>query len=305
MAYSSGGLIEATDYNNFLNGSNQLNTVWSTGSGATGYGQTALDTVSAGGIVTATQWASLINTLNNTRNHQVGSGSGITAVSAGARVDYLSSLQTSIDSAYTDRALYASQGSTTTGTTKNFTATTGQGGNLPETTLGGVYPRVTWASADSMRYFFNAGGAISYVMISCTSNNGTARSNDVADIVQNKLGTVTLLNATAAKTGSGGTVNTNLSSSGVRSLNNTWAIWHQITSTNATYSGNNIKFYLRSEGTTGANGDVGAWIECAYNLTSPNKTWDDALNITLNCRIDIIYPESTYLTSSWGTPTVS
>ena len=37
MAYSQGGLIEATDYNNFLNGSNQLNTVWSTGTGNVGY----------------------------------------------------------------------------------------------------------------------------------------------------------------------------------------------------------------------------------------------------------------------------
>jgi hypothetical protein len=64
MAYSQGGLIAATDYNTFINGTNQLNTVWGTGTGDAGYGQTALSAVSSSGKVTATQWASLINTPN-------------------------------------------------------------------------------------------------------------------------------------------------------------------------------------------------------------------------------------------------
>ena len=83
MSYSQGGLIAATDYNNFLTGTNQLNTVWGTGVGTAGYGQTALSTVSAGGTVTAAQWASLINTLNSALTHQSGSGSGLSAPTAG------------------------------------------------------------------------------------------------------------------------------------------------------------------------------------------------------------------------------
>ena len=102
MAYSQGGLIAASDYNNFLNGSNQLNTVWSTGTGDTGYGQTALSTVATSGTVTATQWATLINTLNNALTHQQGSGSGLGAPTTGATIAYLSSLSGSINTAYTN-----------------------------------------------------------------------------------------------------------------------------------------------------------------------------------------------------------
>ena len=65
MAYSSGGLIEATDYNGFVSttsGAN-VNNVWSTGSTDSGWGQSALATVAAAGSITATQWASLVNTI--------------------------------------------------------------------------------------------------------------------------------------------------------------------------------------------------------------------------------------------------
>jgi hypothetical protein len=67
MTYTSGGLIQATDYNGFVSstaGAN-VNDVWSTGSGASGWGQPALSTVSATNTITATQWASLVNTLVN------------------------------------------------------------------------------------------------------------------------------------------------------------------------------------------------------------------------------------------------
>ena len=64
MAYSSGGLIQATDYNGFASttASANVNDIWSTGAGDKGWGQSALSTVSAAGTVTATNWASLVNT---------------------------------------------------------------------------------------------------------------------------------------------------------------------------------------------------------------------------------------------------
>ena len=67
MTYSAGQLIEATDYNGFVSttaGAN-INNVWSTGSTDSGWGQSALTTVSAAGSITATQWASLVNTISS------------------------------------------------------------------------------------------------------------------------------------------------------------------------------------------------------------------------------------------------
>ena len=70
MAYSSGGLIAAADYNGFVGTSpsstaNTINTVWAVGNAQYGYGQTPIGTVSGAGLVTATQWASAVNTLNS------------------------------------------------------------------------------------------------------------------------------------------------------------------------------------------------------------------------------------------------
>ena len=76
MAYTGAGqLIEAWDYNRLTWGGNtqvysaaapNLSRVWGTGFGIIGYGQdaTAMSIVSAGGTVTATQWATFIQRLN-------------------------------------------------------------------------------------------------------------------------------------------------------------------------------------------------------------------------------------------------
>ena len=69
MSYSQGGLIAATDYNGFVGSNpsavaNTINTVWAIGNGQYGYGQTALSQVAATGLVTATQWATAVNTVN-------------------------------------------------------------------------------------------------------------------------------------------------------------------------------------------------------------------------------------------------
>ena len=64
MTYSSGSLIEATDYNGFVStGSNNINKIWSTGSTDFGWGESALTTVSASSTITATEWATLVNRL--------------------------------------------------------------------------------------------------------------------------------------------------------------------------------------------------------------------------------------------------
>ena len=61
MTYSSGGLIQATDYNTFIStGTPNINNIWGTGSGDSGWGQTSIATVAGpspgpADLVTATQ----------------------------------------------------------------------------------------------------------------------------------------------------------------------------------------------------------------------------------------------------------
>lgn len=282
MSYATGGLIEATHYNNFINGSNQLNTVWSTGTGNAGYGQSTISAVSIGSTVTATQWATLINALNNTLNHQSGSGSGISAVTAGARIDYLSTLATNINTAYTNRLLYATSGSTTTGSTFSPTATADEG----VTYSAYVSERtVTFSSGDAARYFFNAGGRLQFVSISVTNDNGTSRSADAA----------TLLNA----------LDYTFSAADYYALTTSYVTVDTATNT-GTYTGDYANLNVKSNGVQGANADTGSIITIGSYLYHEHAGGtNNSLAITYNHRIDIIYPETTYLSNSWGTPTVA
>lgn len=302
MAYAQGGLIEATHYNNFLNGSNQLNTTWSTGNGATGYGQSALSTVSAAGPVTATQWATLINALNNTLSHQSGAGSGISAVTAGATINYLSTLQTKVDLAYTNRALYTAQGSTTTGANYDETISTSSGVSIG--TARGLRT-VTFASADHARYFFNAGGQLNYY-VGTTSSGGSGSQQSLIRLI-NGLGGWGQLNTTSTgRFGSGLTLNANRTDLGYRSnAYNTATHAVAITDTTGSYTADYafLDVYTSSNDTTnGANG-LNVIFYSVFEIV--DKTWDDSISCNLRTRVDIVYPESTYLTNTWGTPVVS
>lgn len=299
MAYSQGGLIEAVDYNNFLNGSNQLNTVWSTGSGATGYGQSALSTVSVGNLVTATQWATLINALNNITAHQTGSTTAIAAVSAGAQIDYLSSLQTAINNAYTNRALYASNGATTTGSDFTTAVNTGSGVDAY------IDRFVTFASADAARYFFNAGGYLRLV-VSYNSGNGSGSTDSLQRLIDQNSGVYIYNTTNSGRQGTGGTVNTENTNIGYRNTNySAETMITRVYDTTGSYSASysEVITYTNSNDTT--NGANGTQLNFRYRYIVADKVWDDDISLNIVTRVDIIYPETTYLTDVWGTPTVA
>lgn len=300
MAYAQGGLIAAADYNNFLNGTNQLNTVWSTGSGAVGYGQTALSQVSASGTVTAAQWATLINTLNSVRTHQTGAGSGISAVTAGTTINYLSTLATQVNNAYSGAASYATQGATTTGT--NFT--TAISGTTGINTY--IDRFVTFSSAQAARYFFNSGGQLNLVLTT-SGSNATGSSSSFGRLITGLGGIGIKASSNTGRTGTGITLVTNNTAFGYyNNVFNTPTTLVAVTDTTAAYTADtaNIQMYYggTDDTTNGAKGSV-IGFRIAYNIA--DHTWDDTLGITLNSRVDIVSPETTNLTNVWGTPTIS
>jgi len=104
MSFTKYGLIQALDYNTLTGNAsstsaNTYNTIWATGSGNSGYGQTTLDEVAAGQEVTASDWTNLNDGINNIalhqglspRNGQLKTGYSINPVSSpslGSTVDY-------------------------------------------------------------------------------------------------------------------------------------------------------------------------------------------------------------------------
>jgi hypothetical protein len=301
MAYSQGGLIEATDYNNLINGSNQLNTVWGVGNGDAGYGQTAITTVAAGNTVTATQWATLINRLNSVRNHQSGVGSGITAVTAGQTINHLSTLQTQVNTAFTNRGLFAAQGSTTTGVTDTTNPAVGA-------TSGLGYIRdtnVTFSSANAARYFFNAGGQLNF-FVSATSNDGSSRSTTLRDMV-NQAGGIAAFrnNSNGGRTGTGGVVATNNTGIGYRQINTSF---QRIVDMNVagTYSAHDVSLEAFSNGIDTTNGSNGSTVVFRiYIAAAADDGFGGSINLNLSVRTDIVFPSTTHLTNVWGTPTIT
>jgi hypothetical protein len=160
MTYSAGGLIEATDYNTFAgNTTAGLNRVWSTGAGDAGWGQTSIATVAASGVVTATNWATLVNNLSNAAAQSTTTVTSRTAPVTGNIIAILANVQTDITSVTTNRGNATSSGTeygTFTGTTSKTTAT---GAGQAAWTITFTHT-VTFPTADQARYFFNAGGQI-------------------------------------------------------------------------------------------------------------------------------------------------
>ena len=312
MAYAQGGLITATDYNTFVGSSpsstsNTINTVWAVGNGNAGYGQTAVSQVVQSNTITATQWASLINTLNSILTHQSGSGSGISAVTAGTKVNYLSTLSTNVNNAYSNRLAAASTSSVTTGSTNTSSAFSS--GNTNSTLTRAFGMRATFASADQARYFFNAGGRLKYNVSGAQSGDSSARTN-AAVALCGYLGGVTgfISSTNGGRTGSGGTLNANDTNKGYYNATSSNVTIVSVTSTTSSYTSDTATIQYRTNGLQGSNSDNGSYVEFWTNLSSTpgsGSGFNDSLGMTVSQSIDITYPETTNLTSSWGTITLT
>jgi hypothetical protein len=328
MSYAQGGLIQASDYNGFLGttaaNAGAINSIWSTGNGNCGYGQTALPTVSPAGLVTATQWASAVNTLNSIRTHQSGSGTGIGAPTAGTLITYLSTFSGQIATAYTNKLSFASQGTTTNQANNADNRTSANDVAAQQFT---ITRTATFASADAARYFFNAGGQINFVIGSSSNKGGTTRGADLVTLASTNFVSYSsfIAQSGGGRTGTGGTVNINATNLGYYQLTTNFQTLSKITSTTAPYTGDFIQLDVKSNGVQGSNADVGTIVTFQLTLysaaqstfpappantpgtgsTTTNITTEDAINITVNNYLVVVYPETTNLTSSWGTVTLA
>lgn len=318
MGYSSTGTIAASDYNTLAWGGtqgtytaspNNIAYVLGVGNGAFGYGQsvTGINTISAAGIVTATQWSSLLTALNVCVQHQSGAAAAITVsptFTTGAVATYSSALNNAVTSINTNKALFSAQGTTTTGAT--FSPVISAASTVAYSAVFATRT-VTFASGDAARYFFNAGGQLNLVIISST-NNATARSVDASTVLVTNLGGLTAFRvlSNGGRTGTGGTLNTNATTIGYQGLTTSAANIVQVTSTTASYTTDYAQIrMLSSAQNVSGNGDKGAVISFQLFLNSPGHLATDVLSVTLNHRVDIVYPETTYLVSQWGTPVVA
>ena len=318
MAYSSGGLIEATDFNTFGWGGssgtyrtspNNLAVVLGVGTGDYGYGQsvTGLESVAAGGTVTATQWSTLVTGVNKALQHQGGAALSPTpAITAGNAITHEADLSSSIGTIVTNRLNAGSMGSTTTGSvfTYNWVVAnqTAAASNTQSRT-------VTFASANQARYFFNAGGKINIDWYTANGSD-TNREISIRDMIDTEFNNLNnfAYTSNSGRGGTGGTLNTNATTIGYYDLTTSAQNLVKITSDNAGYTADTIELRVKTDAVNSqGSGDKGRILTFEfYVYTGPRSlAFNQAINMNLNMRIDIQNPETTYLSNSWGGITIA
>lgn len=306
MAYVTGGRIDAYDFTALMgevavHGPEKLNTIWSSGYNNSGYGQTAIPLPATFNQVTATQWATAINALNNTYYHQTGSGSGLAAPTAGTPVTYLSTLQSSIQTAYANRLSTAALSGASGSASYSFNITA----DWNQSVQGYGIRTLTWSSGDAARYFFNARGIVGITVTSIINNNGTSRSQSIvtlgSNFQQKSFGSMTA----AARSGSGGNVTNDITDKGYYQLTTTPFIFTSIDSTSY-YNSDYMLCRFSTNGTQGSLGDNGNQLTLSIEFNSSavghhDGPYDDTLDVTVNYNLFWIYPSTLYLSTSWGT----
>lgn len=317
MTYTSGGLIQATDYNGFVSttANANVNDVWGTGSGDKGWGQSALATVSATNTVTATQWASLVNTLSSMGSQTNTIITARTPPTAGTVIGILAAVNTDLTNTTTNRNNAAANGSQYTSWTGTNSVTAGKSAGAWSMTFTNT---VTFASAAAARYFFNAGGRIKLdVSKTATGATGDPEWNDLANTLCGDIyfttGTSTQTIAGGSytgttKTGGSGTPNILTTTTGFYDLTPGAAatiIYKQFADT-APYTSNYIQHSVALNAGSTALTFTTLWSASDGDPITGGTAASGATPGTAPCTICTYFPPSTtYLSNSWGTPTVA
>jgi hypothetical protein len=323
MTYSSGGLIQAADYNGFADtnvGAN-INAVWNAA-----YGQTAISTVSQAGTVTASQWATLVNTLTSLGTHTNTTLTSRSAPTSGQTINILANVNADITSVNTNKYnAYAvgSQFTGWTGTNSKTSQTGTDGGAVWTITFTNV---VTWTSLAAAQYFFNAGGLIKIdVSKTATGLTGDPEWNDLATTL---CGDIWISGAAASHTiaGTAYTGTTKIGGSGVPNTLSTGTGWDALVAgaaativykqfaDTAPYTSNYIQHTLAKNAASTALTITTTWVAADTNVPPTGGTdpisggtaASGATPGTAPCTIVTYYPpETTNLSNTWGTPTVT
>lgn len=306
MTYSSGGLIQASDYNTLAWGSaaggtyvdsDNLAVVWGTGTGRYGYGQStsSFTQVSTTGVVTAAQWTGLLGQMTAAKNHNGATfGAMAASVTAGTVISYINTVASNLT------ALRGAVG-TSTGALTNSAATTYTGPTTWQTSTVCTHT-VTFASADAARYFFNAGGQL---RLSFSVPTGNARANEWNDTAT-KCGTIIIGYRNTTKSGGLNTPTTllNANNGGYWNLTTTDVVHFKQFADSAPYTTNYIQVAAKWSGTAANGGYPVLTLTTTYADVQDN-TFQQSVGVAASTSLVVSSPPTTYLTNTWGTPTVS
>jgi hypothetical protein len=313
MTYSTGNLIQSTDYNGFVSttaGAN-INATWNTA-----YGQTALSTVAAAATISATQWATLNSTISSMASHQGTTITSRTGPTAGNIISVLANVNTDITNCYTNRNNAVASGTQYTAWTGTSSKTTATGTGAAAWTIT-FTNTVTFANTTAASNFFNAGGLVK-IQFSKTST-GTTEDTEWNAFIGTTCGTIYLSSTATSKTINGSTYTgtTKVGGTGTPTTLATGTGYAQLTGTPVT-------IYKQFDSGTAYNANylqVNASVSGAV-ITFTTTWFDDGTALSANISggtattgitfgtapttvVTYFPPSQTYLSPVWGTPTVA
>jgi len=318
MTYSTGGLIQATDYNGFASQTTNtnVNNIWGAGSLSAGYGQsTTLTEVNPGVTVTATQWADLVNRISSIGSHTGVTITSRTAPVAGNTITILNNLATDITNLYNSRSNASISGATVS----PATGTWWQATNTPNSawTITTTHT-ISFANAAAARYFFNSGGLIKWQTFK--TSTGTEADTEWNDMAGTLNGIIYLSGANTAhtingvaytgttKSGGTGTPSTLNTTVGFYNLTTTASTLYQQFADSSPYTSDSI----RLQAAVNANSNpttltfTTAWINAVS--ATPGSTeiiTGGAAGTGPTTVVNYVAPETTYLGNSWGAISIS
>ena len=247
MAYEAGDKILDDEYNNFVGSSSSpygINHTAGTGSGAYGLGETAIATVSAGGTINASQWNSLFTLMDAVAGHTGDTMTSTSQRAAGDSIAVISALQANL------ATLAASVAAGCTSTSALTTSSALQSPSSSATWYGAFTTEVsaTFASADTMRHFFNAGGKIR-VSAARTGNGATGGGATGKDTAWSNLytavGNLDIKSQASTRSGTGETLTTNGLDLGFHDLNTGYQTILKLSDDTYPYASNTIEILAK------------------------------------------------------------
>ena len=247
--------------------------------------------------VTATQWSSLIAKTNAALAHQGQATITPTSVTAGSNITYYGSISTGVTNTTT-----AASGTTALALTDgaaqaaSYTGTWGNTGNR-----GVVFTHtVSFTSGDAARYFFNAGGRLK-LSFSRSGGSATTRNTEWTALAT-ACASVQVGSTSWYKVGGTGSP-TNLSLTGYWGLTTSEVQRFLQYDGYGAYSTNYIAINAYVSGTA-ANGGYPVITIKTYWINAWSNVNQQTVDGTSTTNLIVSSPATTYLTNSWGTPTV-
>jgi hypothetical protein len=312
MAYQAGDLIEAVHYNTFSQGGASpndnvanLDTIWGAGTGDKGWGQSSpVGAVNVAATVTATQWTTLLNRMNTVSNQTGQSITAITNPTAGNTISAFTALGTNITNLFNARNNAAAVGSAITA---NGVATRSTSWNSALTAT----HTITFANAASMRYFFNAGGRVTWA--GARSGGSATTQNTTWTNLLTACGTLNWTTGTSTQTiaGTSYTGTTKIGGSGSATIltgvgfydftTGNQEVFKQFSSTYL-YTANFVSINILTNAAPGSSTTMTLTVSFTDAQTRPT----DSVDGTLTSTVTLVQPSTANgLSNTWGTPTIS